>query len=53
VLPIFVGSSGATHRNTLNSLTTLWPDGKRLGKYLAISADGSSVQIACMPMIYK
>jgi hypothetical protein len=53
VLPIVVGSSVATHRNTLNSLTTLWLDGKRLDKYLAISADGSSVEMACMRMNYK
>jgi hypothetical protein len=52
VLPIVVGSRGAIPRNTLKSLITLGLDGKRLGKYLAISAVGSSVEIACMHLDY-
>jgi hypothetical protein len=52
VLPILIGSRGAIPRNTLKSLITLGLDGKRLGKYLAISAAGSSVEIACMHLDY-
>ena len=52
VLPIVVGSRGAIPKNTLKSLNTLGLDGKRLGKYLAICALGSSVEIACMHLDY-
>jgi hypothetical protein len=52
VLPIVVGSRGAIPRNTLTALTTLGLDEKRLGKYLAICAVGSSVEIACMHLDY-
>ena len=52
VLPIVVGSRGAIPKHTLTALTTLGLDGKRLGKYLAICAVGSSVEIACMHLDY-
>jgi hypothetical protein len=52
VLPIVIGSRGAITKDTLNSLRTLGLDAKRLGKYLAICAVGSSVEIACMHLDY-
>jgi hypothetical protein len=52
VLPIVVGSRGAIPRNTMKALNTLGLDEKRLGRYLAISAVGSSVEIACMHLDY-
>jgi hypothetical protein len=52
VLPIVIGSRGAVPKDTLKALITLGVDGKRLGKYLAICAVGSSVEIACMYLDY-
>jgi hypothetical protein len=52
VLPIVVGSRGAIPKDTLKSLKTLGLESKRLGKYLAICAVGSSVEIACMHLDY-
>jgi hypothetical protein len=52
VLPFVVGSAGAIPQNTLNSLTILGLDEKRLGKYHAILAVASNVEIACMHLDY-
>jgi hypothetical protein len=52
VLLIVVGFRRAIPRDTLKALTTLGLDGKRLRKYLAICAIGSSVEIACMHLDY-
>ena len=52
VLPITVGSRGAIPRDTRNSLTTLGIMSKRLVRYLAICALGSSVEIACQHLDY-
>jgi hypothetical protein len=52
VLPIVVGSRGAITQATLKSLATLGLDVERVGKYLAICAVASSVEIACMHLDY-
>jgi hypothetical protein len=52
VLPIVVGSRGAIPKKTLRSLKSLGLEAKRLGRYLAITAAGSSVEIACAHLDY-
>jgi hypothetical protein len=52
VLPIVIGSRVAVPKKTLKSQSTLGLDRKRLGKYLAICAVGSSVEIACIHLDY-
>jgi hypothetical protein len=52
VLPIVVGSRGAIPKKTLRSLKSLGLEARLLGRYLAITVVGSSVEIACAHLDY-